>query len=136
MINRVAVVAACADYLIGIKSMKIIEYEHGISRVVIHQRVQDAGFLLRRHAYKKYAYKKLITSRSKAMKHQDVESGNMESAGYSPESKTLEIRFKGGGLYSYAGVPQSAYDGLMSAESKGKYFYANIKNSYKWKKVE
>ncbi|MBI2686601.1 MAG: KTSC domain-containing protein [Acidobacteria bacterium] len=39
-----------------------------------------------------------------------------------------------GSVYGYAGVPQSEFDGLMGAESKGKYFNANIKNRYLFEK--
>jgi hypothetical protein len=65
-----------------------------------------------------------------------VESSNLASVGYDPESAVLEIEFKSGGIYEYSGVPQSVYDGLMNAASKGKYFYRYIKNSgYPYSKI-
>jgi len=58
-----------------------------------------------------------------------VESSNLASVGYDPKIEVLEIEFHSGGIYQYSGVPQSIYDGLMNAASKGKYFHQNIKNS-------
>ena len=65
-----------------------------------------------------------------------VESSNLASVGYDPESAVLEIEFKSGGIYEYSGVPQSVYDDLMNAASKGKYFHRYIKNSgYPYSKI-
>lgn len=69
------------------------------------------------------------------MKHTSVKSSNIESVAYDPESKMLEIRFNGGGLYSYADVPQAAYDNLMSAESVGGEFHRSIKGKFEFKRV-
>jgi hypothetical protein len=57
-----------------------------------------------------------------------VSSSDIDSVGY--ENGTLHIRFNSGGLYAYYGVPQSVYQGLMSAGSHGQYFNANIKGRY------
>ena len=65
-----------------------------------------------------------------------VESSNLASVGYNPESAVLEIEFKSGGIYKYSGVPQFVYDGLMNTASKGKYFYQYIENSgYPYSKI-
>ena len=58
-----------------------------------------------------------------------VSSSNLRSVGYEESSQTLFIQFHNG-LYSYAGVPQNIYEGLMNAPSKGKYLHAYIKNSF------
>ena len=57
-----------------------------------------------------------------------VSSSDIDSIGY--ESGTLHIRFNSGGLYAYYNVPQSVYQGLMSAGSHGSYFHANIKGRF------
>lgn len=57
-----------------------------------------------------------------------VSSSDISSIGY--ENGTLHIRFHSGGLYRYTNVPQSVYNGLMSAASHGKYFHAYIKGRY------
>ena len=64
-----------------------------------------------------------------------VSSSNLSSVGYDPDSQTLEIEFHHGGVYQYAGVPREVFEGLISAESQGKYFHANIKNRYPYTKL-
>ena len=59
-----------------------------------------------------------------------VSSSNISSVGYDANSSTLEIEFHSGGVYQYEGVPQSEYDVFIAADSKGKYFNANIKDRY------
>ncbi len=59
----------------------------------------------------------------------EVESTNLQAAGYAPETKTLTIQFRSGGaVFDYADVPQDLFDSLMAAESKGKFFIKEIKN--------
>lgn len=62
-----------------------------------------------------------------------VDSSNLSSVGY--ENSILYVSFHHGGTYSYTGVPQSVYQNLLNASSKGKYFAANINNSYPFKKL-
>lgn len=64
-----------------------------------------------------------------------VSSSNISSIGYDPESQTLEIEFHDGSIYQYDGVPQSIYDGLMSASSHGQYLHQYIKDRYRHRKV-
>ena len=63
-----------------------------------------------------------------------VNSSNLASIGYEPQSQTLRIEFKSG-VYDYYNVPKLIYDGLMSASSHGKYHAQYIKNSFKFKKI-
>lgn len=71
-----------------------------------------------------------------------VESSNLYSVGYDPTKQVLEIQFKRGkgpdavpgDVYRYFDVPETEYDNLMAAESKGKYFAANIKNVFRFEK--
>ncbi len=70
------------------------------------------------------------------MERVQVESSNLASVGYNPETTTLEIEFHSGDIYQYSGVPEDVHQGLMNAESKGKYFHRNIKNAgYPYTKV-
>ena len=64
----------------------------------------------------------------------DVESSMIRSVRYDSETQTLTVQFSRGGVYSYADVPPEEYDGLMAAESKGKYMHANIRTSYAYTK--
>jgi hypothetical protein len=63
------------------------------------------------------------------MQRTSVTSSSLISVGYDPQSEVLEIEFHSGGIYQYSGVPQSVYDGMMIADSKGKYFHRNVKNA-------
>lgn len=60
-----------------------------------------------------------------------AKSSNIEGCGYDPETKKLIVMFKNGSCHRYSDVPQEHYDGLMGAESAGKYFHANIRNAFK-----
>ena len=64
-----------------------------------------------------------------------VSSSNLASVGYDSDSQILEIEFNHGGVYQYAGVPEGEYEGLMCADSKGKYFHSNIKDRYPFVKL-
>lgn len=66
-----------------------------------------------------------------------VVSSNLASVGYDEVSRVLEVEFKHGGVYRYSGVPERVYVGLITAESVGGYFHANIKkgNQYPYRKV-
>lgn len=64
-----------------------------------------------------------------------VVSSNLVSVGYDPNTMTLEIEFHDGGVYQYSNVPQSIYDGLMSAPSKGSYHHRYIRESYHYKRI-
>lgn len=59
-----------------------------------------------------------------------VESSNISAIGYDPATQELQVEFKNGTTYSYSGVPQSQYDALLSAQSVGRYFMANIRAAY------
>ena len=69
------------------------------------------------------------------MERVPVTSSNLCSVGYDPDSQTLEIEFNHGGVYQYANVPEGEYEGLLNSDSKGKYFHANIKNSYPFNRI-
>ena len=64
------------------------------------------------------------------MKRTPVKSSNIVSVGHDPDTNTLEIEFKGGGVYSYPDVPKAKADALMNAESAGKYFHAHIRSAH------
>ncbi|MBU4075749.1 MAG: KTSC domain-containing protein [Euryarchaeota archaeon] len=70
------------------------------------------------------------------MNRQFVQSSDLQSIGYDPNTNVLEIEFKSGGIYQYFNVPESKYEGLMKADSHGKYFDAYIKKGgYRFKKI-
>jgi hypothetical protein len=64
-----------------------------------------------------------------------VVSSNIRSVGYEESSETLEIEFTSGTIYQYSDIPESEYEGLMNAASKGRYFNQNIKDCYRYIQV-
>jgi hypothetical protein len=59
-----------------------------------------------------------------------VDSSMIHAVGYDPESRTLQVVFNSGKTWEYYDVPPEAYQGLMAAESKGRYMRANILDVY------
>ena len=55
-----------------------------------------------------------------------VNSSNLRAVGYNPATQELTIEFYSG-VYTYSGVPQQIFDGLLSASSKGSYHHQHIK---------
>jgi hypothetical protein len=90
-------------------------------------------------------YKQYLTLKGKEKKVMDanrnipmfpIESKNIKSIGYNANTRTLRIEFKQGSFYDYAGVPPEIFQQIMVAESKGKFFRAEIKGRYAFNKVE
>ena len=67
--------------------------------------------------------------------YKSVESSNLTDIGYDEASKTLYVKFKGGGHYSYDNVSKETYNSLMKAGSHGQHFHKHIKPHYKHKKI-
>lgn len=65
-----------------------------------------------------------------------VSSTSIASIGYEVRSGTLEIEFNNRRVYQYYAVPQSAYDALMAASSKGQFFVTQIKDRFFFDRVE
>jgi hypothetical protein len=59
-----------------------------------------------------------------------VSSILLRSVGYDAESEVLELEFQSGRIYSYSGVSAGTYEGLLSADSKGRYFNERIKGAF------
>lgn len=63
----------------------------------------------------------------------DVDSSDLKAVCFVPGEKRrgrLFIKFKKDQIYFYEEVPKSTYKALLNSESKGKYFYQNIKFDY------
>lgn len=70
------------------------------------------------------------------MERQYVSSSNIASIGYDASEMVLEVEFLNGAIYQYFDVPQSVYDGLMSASSHGSYLDAYVKKGgYRYSKI-
>lgn len=59
-----------------------------------------------------------------------VDSSMIHAVGYDAEARELEVVFTSGKIYRYSEVPQSVYDELLAAESKGQYMRASVIGVY------
>ena len=62
-----------------------------------------------------------------------VASTLADSIGY--HNGNLYIQFKSGNLYEYFNVPFRHYQGMLAAESVGKYYGKHIRGQYPRKKI-
>lgn len=69
------------------------------------------------------------------MDRKSVKSSTIRSIGYDLQLHILEIEFDSGGIYQYLDAPEHLYSTLMNAVSKGKFFERNIKNNYRYQKI-
>lgn len=58
------------------------------------------------------------------------------SIGFAREAHVLEIEFRSGAIYRYVGVPQTVFEALKKAESKGRYFAQSIRGKYQFQHIE
>lgn len=67
----------------------------------------------------------------------DVESSNIKSIGYNPETNLLQIVMKSAPktIYEYKNVPIEKYWDLAQADSIGKYFINEVKGKYDFTKT-
>lgn len=63
-----------------------------------------------------------------------LNSSQLSGRRYFPESKTLDLKFKRGDVYSYFEVEQETYTGLVNSESPGAYFHKKIKTQHTYVK--
>jgi hypothetical protein len=61
-----------------------------------------------------------------------LESTLLASAQYHATRRVLDVEFHSGELYRYFGVSKTHYQGLLRAESKGRYFNQNIRNRFSY----
>ena len=69
------------------------------------------------------------------MKKLPVESTSLAAVGYNGQTKTLEVEFQNARVYQYRGVAPVVFEELKAAESKGRYFNANIKGRYPYARI-
>ena len=55
---------------------------------------------------------------------------------YDADAATLDVTFQSGNVYRYFDVPASLYDELMSAESKGQFFNAHIRDRFAYATID
>lgn len=55
---------------------------------------------------------------------------------YSPNQQLLRLKFRSGGAYDYLQVPETIYQALLGAESKGGYFNRHIRDVFATQRLE
>jgi hypothetical protein len=63
------------------------------------------------------------------------ESSNIARFGYDKETMVLTVEFLKGGRYNYFDVPESVFEAMKAAPSKGQYLAQNIKGRYRYARV-
>lgn len=66
----------------------------------------------------------------------EVDSTAISDIGYDAERDKLLVRFTSGEAYVYVGVPGEVHRSFMGAESKGRFFQAQIRDQYPFNRVE
>lgn len=62
-------------------------------------------------------------------------SSNITGIGYDVERQVLAVTFKSGDLWHYGGVPFELAEQFHAAESKGRFYAANIKSKFSAEKM-
>jgi KTSC domain len=65
-----------------------------------------------------------------------VDSSVIAAVGYDDAQRTLYVRFNASGMYVFHDVPPAAYDALIHAESKGRFFNAEIRDTYRYTRLD
>lgn len=65
------------------------------------------------------------------MERQPISSSNIISAGYDPDTQTLELEFKNGVVWQYPNFPEQMWYEFLGAPSQGKYFSSQILPRFK-----
>ena len=66
----------------------------------------------------------------------DVESTAIREIDYDAERAKLLVRFTSGERYVYVGVPSEVCLSFLDAESKGRFFQAEIRDRYPYNKLD
>jgi hypothetical protein len=70
------------------------------------------------------------------MDMQRVDSSNIESVGYDPDTAQLHVRFTNGSLYQYENVPPDVHQDLMASSSIGTQLHQVVKGQYPHTRLE
>ena len=73
---------------------------------------------------------------SGAIRFKQVRSSMLRRVRYDPRNRLLDVVFRTGEKYRYKDVPPDEYEGLMNAESHGKYMQMHIIDHYEVVRLE
>lgn len=60
------------------------------------------------------------------------ESSNIARFGYDEPTQVLAVEFKAGGTYNYFDIPETIFEQMKAASSKGQFLAQQIKGSYRY----
>ena len=60
------------------------------------------------------------------------ESSNIAGFGYVNETQVLTVEFNNGGVYNYYDVPETLFEQMKAATSKGQFLAQNIKGHFRY----
>lgn len=60
------------------------------------------------------------------------ESSNVTGFRYEEATQVLTVEFNSGSRYDYYDVPEHVFEGMKSADSKGKFINSEIKSHYRY----
>jgi len=63
------------------------------------------------------------------------ESSNIARIAYDAVSRTLYVEFSKGGTYQYFDVPDTVFDQMKAASSKGQFLAHSIKGTYRYARM-
>lgn len=63
-------------------------------------------------------------------------SGALAEVGYDPATRTLRVRFRGGGLYDYRDVPPEVFEGIIRAVHPWSLWQDHITESYDYDRLD
>jgi len=63
-----------------------------------------------------------------------VTSSNIADILYNEDTNELAVEFLNGSIYVYQDVPEHIFTEFLEAESHGKYFYANVRDRFIFRK--
>lgn len=69
------------------------------------------------------------------MEHIAVQSKDIAIIGYDKNTRSLEVAFRSGGVYTYTDVAEDVFRSFVNAPSKGTFFASQIKDKYSSAKV-
>ncbi len=64
------------------------------------------------------------------MNSRSVESATLVAIWYDDAREILQLEFRSHAVYRYFGVPESVYEALVAAPSKGRYFNGAIRGRF------
>lgn len=87
-----------------------------------------------RHVYHRKPFKPGFPDR--AVFEVFIKSSNIVSAGYSPPSQTMYIKFQDGAIYRYFDVPTSVFESFLSARSHGGFAHKKLYSVYRHERCQ